>query len=94
MKLLVRKNNFVQKCRIKTKYVFLGVHKRTKHIWKAVSRKAVRNYHKSISDWEVRLGGVIPETAHRFRYDGVKWSEDKIKIKMESEPFANGKYKH
>jgi hypothetical protein len=42
------------------------------------------------TDWSEIVGEEPVEIAKRLRFDGRKWSEDKIKLRIQKKLFANG----
>ena len=53
-----------------------------------MGRSALRT--NSCGDWKPRFDEITPEPAKRLRFDGKKWTEDIVQVKIETEAFANG----
>ena len=56
-----------------------------------ISRHALRHHSESEKAWKNNFKDVTAERAKRLRFDGKKWSEDLIQIKMEGMPFNQGR---
>ena len=80
---------FYGKCRYLIKIIiFLDSKKRNKKLWKLAADRGLDETLKT--DWSEIVGEEPVEIAKRLRFDGRKWSEDKIKLRIQKKPFANG----
>ena len=57
-----------------------------------ISRHALRHHSESERAWKSNFKEIAAERAKRLRFDGKKWSEDLIQIKMEANPFNQGDF--
>ena len=68
--------------------IFKDSKKRNKKLWKLAADRGLDDILKT--DWSEIVGEEPVEIAKRLRFDGRKWSEDKIKLRIQKKPFANG----